>query len=104
MIPKPLSPGEEGLDLALRLNKIAFQRQVKLVAGKKWAWDFVVGDLAIEIQGQIWRKGGHNTGNGLLRDYRKANAAARMGYRTMFFATEQVDSGEAIQDVLAALR
>jgi hypothetical protein len=45
---KRLSVGEETLSLHLREHGIPFEREVCLVSGRKWRWDFVVEDLAIE--------------------------------------------------------
>ncbi|MGB3203606.1 MAG: hypothetical protein WBB28_01320 [Crinalium sp.] len=46
--------------------------------------------ILIEISGQIWRKGAHNTGKGLLRDYRKNNLALMSGWRTFVLAPEMI--------------
>jgi hypothetical protein len=45
---KSLSVGEETLALHLRAHGIPFEREVCLVSGRKWRWDFVVEDLSIE--------------------------------------------------------
>jgi hypothetical protein len=104
-LPKALSVGEETLALHLRADGIEFQREVELVPGRKWRWDFWLrdADLAIEISGQIWQKGGHSNGAGLLRDYRKNNTLVLRGGKCLYFATEQVLSGEAIDCIRAAL-
>lgn len=98
-----LSVGEETLALHLRAHKIPFEREVCLIDGRKWRWDFVLNGFAIEIQGGVWHKGAHSSGAGLLRDYRKANALTLLGGRCLFFTTEQVTSGEAIDTVRAVL-
>lgn len=103
-IPQALSEGEELFALHLRTYGIKYEREVRLIDGRKWRWDFVVGDLAIEIQGATWRKGGHSTGSGILRDCQKLNAAVLAGYRPLVFTSETVLSGEAIDTVRAALK
>ena len=105
------SKGEEALALHLRVDKILHEREVKLIPGRKWSWDFVVSKpyasgvsgFAIEIQGGTWRRGGHSTGSGIARDCEKANAAALRGYRTLFFTTEMVMDGTAINTIREAL-
>ncbi len=96
---KKLSEGEETLALHLRAHGIAFEREVRLVPGRGWRWDFLVGDLAIEIQGGTWHRGAHSHGEGILRDCRKHNAAVRAGYRPLLFTTQMVISGEAIDTI-----
>lgn len=102
-VPKPLSLGEETLAFHLDLKKVAYRREVRLIPERQYRWDFVVGNLAIEVQGGTWRKGAHSGGLGLLRDCRKANAATLAGFRTLHFTTDQVESGEAINTILEAL-
>ena len=45
---------------------------------------------AIELQGGIWVKSGHNTGTGLLRDYEKLNLATSLGWKVFMLASEMV--------------
>lgn len=103
--PKKLSIGEETLALHLDAFKIPYQREVKLIPGRDYRWDFYFReiDLALEISGGTWHKGGHSSGSGILRDYRKNNAATLAGIKTLYFTTEQVTSGEAIGIVMQAL-
>ncbi len=106
--PKVGSKGEEALALHLRADGIEYQREVKLIQGRKWSWDFVVSKpyvsgFAVEIQGGTWGKGGHSTGSGIARDYEKANAASVLGYRTLFFTTSMVMDGTAINTIRQAL-
>ena len=75
------------------------EREVALIPGRRYRWDFVfrAHRVAVEIQGGIWRKGGHSSGTGITRDCAKANLATLAGFRTLFFTTGMVDSGLAIQ-------
>jgi very-short-patch-repair endonuclease len=99
-----VSPGECAFELHCRVEGLDFKREVALVDGRKWRWDFVIKDLAIEIQGGIWTGGGHSRGAGQEKDMRKLNAAVKAGFRVMQFSTQMVESGEAIADVLEALK
>lgn len=98
------SPGEAALALHLRVEGIPFEREVRLVPDRRWRWDFVVQDLAIEVQGGIWTRGGHSRGAGQERDFEKSNAAVKAGYRPLHYSTGMIESGMAIADILAAIR
>lgn len=102
--PKPLSEGEELFALHLKIYKIPYRREVCLVPNRKYRWDFVIADLAIEIQGAVWRKGGHSTGAGIIRDCEKLNAVVLAGYRPLMFTSGMVMDGSAIDTVRAALK
>lgn len=102
--PKALSEGEECLALHLKAYGLSYEREVCLVPGRKYRWDFCVKDLAIEVQGGIWQKGGHSSGLGILRDARKTNAVVLAGYRPLIFTTDMVKSGEAIAVIRKALQ
>ena len=73
--------------------------------GRKWRADYcwlvhhtgtVLGGraefkgLIVEKNGGIWRKGGHSSGRGLLRDYEKANAAQLQGFLYLQFTPQQL--------------
>lgn len=104
-IPQALSSGEETLAWHLRLKGIHFEREVQLIEGRKWRYDFVLPawKIVIEVHGAIWQQGQHARGAGLERDYAKLNAAALEGYRTLQFSTGMCESGEAIETVLVAI-
>lgn len=60
--------------------------------------------IAVELQGQIWRKGGHSTGKGITRDAWKLNELTCMGWKLLVFTPEQLESGEALEWTERALR
>ena len=80
--------------------------QVQLIADRKFAYDyvFVAAKLAVEIQGQIWKKGGHTSGAGITRDAVKTNELACIGWSLLVFTGEQIMSGEALDWTERALR
>jgi hypothetical protein len=49
--------------------------------------------VIVEQNGGIWRKGGHSSGRGLLRDYEKSNEAQLLGYVYLTFTPAQIQSG-----------
>ena len=77
--------------------KIPFERELLLVPGRKFRWDFVVDKLAVEIQGGTWISGGHTTGKGYQRDCEKMQLVILEGYTPVFFTTQDVLEGRAIQ-------
>lgn len=80
--------------------------QALLVVDRKFRYDyaFIPARLAVEIQGQIWHKGGHTSGRGITRDAEKANELAAIGWRLLIFTPEQITSGEAYDWTERALR
>jgi hypothetical protein len=53
-------------------------------------------DVAIEVQGGVWRDGGGaHQGVGHMRDMEKINWAQRLGWKVFQFAPEAVRSGSA---------
>jgi very-short-patch-repair endonuclease len=60
--------------------------------------------LAVEIEGGIYRGGGHTTVAGIKRDVDKSNALTMLGWRLLRFHGDQVRSGEARTLIEEALR
>lgn len=71
---------------------IDLHHEYKFSPPRRYRWDFCHPEtkVAIEINGQIWRKGGHSSGTGLLRDYEKLNLAASQGWRVFQLAGEMI--------------
>lgn len=74
-------------------------RQYKFHPERQWPFDFAWPELklGVEIQGGSFTRGRHNRGFHQAKDYEKYNAAARMGWRILFFNTAMfglVDSGK----------
>ena len=51
--------------------------------------------LGLDIQGQIWKKGGHTTGGGISKDCEKYCLAATLGWRVMPMTYPQFNGGQA---------
>jgi very-short-patch-repair endonuclease len=64
----------------------------RIIPGRRYRFDFVhlESKVAVEIQGQIWRKGRHNTGKGLMDSYEKINLAAMLGWRVFQLSGEMI--------------
>lgn len=103
---KRLNEGEETLALQLRAYKIAFEREFKFHPTRRWRADFHLPDymILVEIEGGIWmKKGGHNTGFGIMRDMEKHSQAQILGYIVLRYTPNQVKSGQAIAEIRRAL-
>ena len=59
--------------------------------------------VIVERNGGIWKKGGHSSGTGLLRDYEKSNLAQLLGWTYLVYTPRQLDSGEAIEELKGVL-
>lgn len=100
---RALSVGEESLDLQLKIERIAFQRQYKFSPERKWKADFAIlrpfkhfRALLIEVEGGIYSKGRHIRPMGFIADMEKYNEATFLGFGVARFTTEQVTKGYAL--------
>ena len=98
-----MSDIEDIFEFHLKAYNIEYEREFKL-PGYRFRWDFKVQDVLIEIQGGVWVKSAHTTGQGITRDCRKINLATLNGYRTLQFTSEMVNNGTAIDTVLKLLK
>lgn len=105
-IPRKLSTGEEALALHLKVEKIAFEREYRFHPVRKWRFDFAFPalKLAVEIEGVTPAGGRHQRIGGMKADIEKYNTAALMGWRVLRYTTDMVMRGDAVNDVMAALR
>lgn len=80
-------------------NLPKFEREIKLIPGRQFRFDFVneYYCIAIEIQGAVFVKGAHSTGVGITRDCEKQTLAILEGYTVFHFTTGQVKEGKAIE-------
>lgn len=94
-----MSQLNEDLAFQLRAAKIKHKREVRVIGGRRFAHDFLIGkNLLVEVQGGIYLpKGGHTTGRGVTRDCEKAALALLAGYRTLFVTAEHIRDGRALQ-------
>ena len=90
---------EELLAQQLKEKKIEFERERRIIPQRKFKWDFVIDELAIEVQGGIWKgsRGGHTSGKGYQRDCEKMQLLVLEGYTPVFFTSDDVRKGRAIK-------
>ncbi len=66
---------------------------------RKFRFDAAWPDLklGLDIQGSLWKMGGHNTGSGLSKDCEKFCLAAVMGWRVMPCTYPQFNGGQVYE-------
>ena len=105
-IPRPLSKGEAAFALHCRAENLSPVREYVFHPERKWRFDFWFPErkLGVEIEGTSTGFSRHQTLKGFREDCVKYNAAALMGITVLRYPTELVMSGDAINDVLEALK
>ena len=95
------SKGEIALAGQLDLRGISYERELMLIPGRRFRFDFLLAQFAlvIEVEGGTWSGGRHTTGAGFRSDCFKYNAALELGYRVLRYTTDMVTKGEAIGQV-----
>lgn len=102
-----MSELEAELEFQIRAYKLpAATREHRFDPVRRWRFDFcwIPQKIALEIEGGIWIRGGHNRGKGFISDCDKYNKATLDGWRVFRVTTNHVRSGEAINLLQAALR
>jgi very-short-patch-repair endonuclease len=94
---------ESQLETHLRLALAAAglpraEQEYRFHPDRRWRLDFCwpALKLAVEIEGGIYRGGGHTSVTGVKRDLEKGNALTMAGYRLLRFHADQIKSGEAV--------
>ena len=95
------SKGEIALAGQLDARGIGYERELMLIPGRRFRFDFLLAEFAlvIEVEGGTWSGGRHTTGAGFKSDCFKYNAALELGYRVLRYTTDMVTKGEAIAQV-----
>ena len=94
--------------LAFKLDELGltgYKREYVAIPCRKFRWDFafVEARLLIEVQGGIFTKSAHNTGQGLERDYTKYNLANLCGWRVLQFSRSMIEDGTAVELIKSCL-
>lgn len=100
-IPRPIPAGEAAFALHCRVDGIPVVPQFKFAPDREWRADFAFPEarLLVEIEGGIWKGGGHNRGVGFQKDIEKYNRATELGWWLMRFTTQQAKEGRAVEMV-----
>ena len=83
------------------------EREYRAIKGRMFRFDFAWTEpnhrLLIEVNGGTYTKGAHSTGQGIARDYEKANLAVLQGWRVLSFDGKAVKDGTAVEVISKAL-
>ena len=107
--PSP-SPKSKGSSLELELERqlllagLTFVRELPPIPGRKFRFDFALKNLLVEVQGGIFRLGGHTSGMGVTRDCEKTILAQLEGWRVFPVTGEQIKSGQALKWIQKAVQ
>jgi very-short-patch-repair endonuclease len=88
---------EEILAFELRARNIPFEREVKLIPGRRYRFDFTFPDhkLAVEVDGGEYVQGRHQRPGGFRSDAEKVALASGLGWRVMRLTGSMVKDGTA---------
>ena len=98
--------GEDTLLQMIRLcNLPEPDREYRFHNKRRWRFDFAYPDkqIAIEVEGGVFKQGRHTRGKGFTEDCEKYNTAAEQGWSVFRYTTAQVNQGMAIEQLKRAL-
>lgn len=76
--------------------------------GRKWRFDFAwpADKVAVEIDGGIFMRGGHNRGVQFTEDCEKLNAAVVLGWRVLRYTTRDMEKRpvQAVEEVASLIQ
>ena len=98
-----MSALEDTFAMQLKAVGIPFEREAGFHPTRRWRLDFLIGKLAVEIDGGLFVNGGHNRGVQRQKDYEKDAEAWLRGIHVMRVSSGQVKSGQALQWVERAV-
>ena len=103
-----MSASQLEAEVALQIKALGLPepiREYQAIKGRKFRFDFAWLEhrLLVEVNGGTYTKGAHSTGQGIARDYEKANLATLDGWRVLMFDGKAVKSGEAVEVIRQAL-
>lgn len=81
------------------------QCEFRFLKDRKFRFDYAWPEamLAIEKNGAIWKKGGHSSGLGLLRDYEKLNLGQLAGWTILQYTPQQLTSEATLKTLKTVL-
>jgi very-short-patch-repair endonuclease len=100
--PKALNEGEECFLFHCKQYGFFPAREYRFDPLRRWRFDFaLVGpQIAVEVEGGVWKNGAHTRGRHFESDCAKYNRATMLGWRVLRFTPEMVKRGDAINAVL----
>jgi very-short-patch-repair endonuclease len=100
-----LSKLEERLAKQLDEAGVKYERELMLIPGRRFRFDFVVPQacLVIEAEGGTWSGGRHTSGVGFRNDCEKYNLALEHGWRVLRFTSDMIGKGLAVEQIVRIL-
>ncbi len=94
-------PAPTVLEIALKDEKIKFEREFQFDPRRQWRFDFAFPDqgVAVEVEGGVRTGGRHTRGQGYIDDLEKYNAAVEQGWKLLRYPTEQVITLECMPQI-----
>ena len=105
-----MSALEDRFEDLLKKYKLKYKKEVPVVEGRKFKWDFVVSvkrrKIGVEVQGGTWlgRRGGHSGGKGIERDSYKCLLAHQTGIQYLTTTAKGEASLEVVAEYLSTLK
>lgn len=87
--------------LMLEEEGIEVEREYKFHPVRLWRFDYAIPKLkiAIECDGGVWNYGRHVRPTGYIKDMKKFNAAAELGWLVLKYTPEQLNSSYSIIEI-----
>jgi len=81
------------------------ERNYKGIKNRRLEFDFAwpAIKIAVEVQGGVWKKGGHTSGKGVTRDCEKMCLAQLEGWILLPVTGDHVKEGKAIDWIVEAM-
>ena len=88
-----MSASELENTFAMQLDAVGldgYVREYQAIPGRRFRFDFAWLEqrLLVEVNGGTYTQGAHSTGQGIARDYEKANLAVLQGWRVLFLTCD----------------
>lgn len=93
---------EELLAIQIRAMRLPEPvREHRFHKERMWRLDFAWPEykVAVEVQGGIWKKGGHSSGVGITRDLEKLDHAMRDGWLVYQCGSDLIRTGRAVDTI-----
>jgi very-short-patch-repair endonuclease len=94
-------PRKNMFTLMLEEEGIEVEREYKFYPVRLWRFDYAIPKLkiAIECDGGVWNYGRHVRPTGYIKDMKKFNAAAELGWLVLKYTPEQLNSSYSIIEI-----
>lgn len=108
-VKKPKEPSHLEIMLLSQIRHARLpepQCEYKFLTDRRFRFDFAWPSLklACEVEGGCWSGGRHTRGAGFISDCKKYNLATMHGWGLLRYTSEQIENGEALNEIEEAIR